>query len=103
MHLQRMTLSPLREDSKTAGKRWKVGSRVYFFVQPTSQQHIQHDPYVKSCVYLLASSTQPEVRIEYTGGNQRELARQKNLKKQQKQNKGKPDLKGMSVNQKKEK
>lgn len=73
------------------------------FVQPTSQQHIQHDPYVKSCVYLLASSTQSEVRIEYTGGNQRELARQKNLKKQQKQNKGKPDLKGMSVNQKKEK
>lgn len=51
----------------------------------------------------MASSTQPEVRIEYTGGNQRELARQKNLKKQQKQNKGKPDLKGMSVNQKKEK
>ncbi|KAL1930217.1 hypothetical protein VTP01DRAFT_1371 [Rhizomucor pusillus] len=37
-----------------------------------------------------------------TRGNQRELARQKNLKKQQKQNKGKPDLKGMSVNQKKE-
>ncbi|KAG2228310.1 hypothetical protein INT45_011102 [Circinella minor] len=37
-----------------------------------------------------------------TRGNQRELARAKNLKKQQKQGKGKPDLKGLSVTQKKE-
>ncbi|KAI8145459.1 hypothetical protein BJV82DRAFT_666711 [Fennellomyces sp. T-0311] len=37
-----------------------------------------------------------------TRGNQRELARAKNMKKQQKQSKGKTDLKGMTVTQKKE-
>ncbi|KAI7850948.1 small EDRK-rich factor 1-like protein [Circinella umbellata] len=37
-----------------------------------------------------------------TRGNQRELARAKNQKKQQKQGKGKQDLKGMTVTQKKE-